>query len=83
MSTSIIVAGDFCPRFRTAELFEKEQYEEVLHKVVPFVSNCDYSIVNFECAIADDTDAKPIKKCGPAISCSERGTGPKRLFFGR
>lgn len=73
MSTSIIVAGDFCPRFRTAELFNKEEYEKVLQEVVPFVSNCDYSIVNFECAIADDTDAKPIKKCGPAISCSEKG----------
>lgn len=73
MRTSIIIAGDFCPRFRTAELFEKEQYEEVLHEVVPYVSNCDYSIVNFECAIANGTNAKPIKKCGPAISCSEEG----------
>lgn len=73
MSTSIVVAGDFCPRYRTAELFEKEQYDEVLHEVVPYISNCDYSIVNFECAIANNTDAKPIKKCGPAISCSEKG----------
>ena len=38
MSTGIIVAGDFCPRFRTAEMFEKEQYEEVLYEVVPYVS---------------------------------------------
>ena len=73
MSVSIIVAGDFCPRFRTANLFDQELYEEVLHEVVPIVANSDYSIVNFECAIANGTEAKPIKKCGPAISCSEKG----------
>lgn len=67
------MAGDFCPRFRTAELFEQKKHEVVLHEVVPYLSKCDYSIVNFECAIADGTNAKPIKKCGPAISCSEEG----------
>lgn len=70
---TLLVAGDFCPRYQIAELFDNKAFERVLGKVKNIVSESDYSIVNFECAVAEGTGARPIEKCGPAISCSESG----------
>lgn len=47
----VLIAGDFCPRYRIAELFESGQYEEVLKEVKPIVTGADYSVVNLECPV--------------------------------
>lgn len=68
----VLVGGDFCPRDRVAALFEKEEYSVVLDKVRPLISSVDYSIVNFECPVCDNT-LRPIDKCGPNLRCSIKG----------
>lgn len=65
----ILVAGDFCPQYRVANLFEKGEYQSVLGEVKDILSNVDYSIVNFECPVVEGNGEK-IKKCGPNLCCS-------------
>jgi poly-gamma-glutamate synthesis protein (capsule biosynthesis protein) len=68
----IIVTGDFCPQKRVAELFDKDEYKTVLDDVKQIISDTDYSIVNFECPVADDSTTA-IRKQGPSLRCSEKG----------
>ncbi len=68
----VLVAGDFCPRYRVAEKFEQGDYESVLGEVKEIISDADYSIVNFECPVTKGGE-KPIEKCGPNLQCSEKG----------
>lgn len=68
----VLIAGDFCPQQRVAELFNKEEYNEVLGEIKPDVCQVDYSIVNFECPICVD-DVLPIEKKGPNLRCTENG----------
>ena len=69
---NILIAGDFCPRYRVAKKFEEGDYESVLSEVKEVIANADYSIVNFECPITKGGE-KPIKKVGPNLQCSEKG----------
>lgn len=68
----VLVAGDFCPRYRVAEKFEQGDYESVLGEVKEIISDADYSIVNFECPVTKGGE-KPIVKFGPNLQCSEKG----------
>lgn len=68
----LLVAGDFCPQNRVAELFDQGKYNLVLGEVKDVISAVDYSIVNFECPITRG-DEKAIEKCGPNLHCSEHG----------
>lgn len=68
----ILIAGDYCPQNRIADLFDKRLYFEVLGDVKKVVESVDYSIVNFECPVCDGNE-KPIRKCGPNLKCSENG----------
>ena len=68
----VLIAGDFCPRYRVAEKFEKDDYEPVLGEVKDIVSGADYSIVNLECPVTKGGEM-PIEKCGPNLQCSEKG----------
>lgn len=68
----VLIAGDFCPRYRVTEKFEKGDYESVLGEVKEIISDADYSIVNFECPVTEGGE-KPIEKCGPNLQCSENG----------
>ena len=65
----VFIAGDFCPRFRVSECFEKKDYAKVLQEVTRFTKESDYSIVNFECPVATQSDI-PIVKSGPNLRCS-------------
>ena len=67
----IIIAGDFCPKDRVADLFEKEKYGEVLGEVKPIVEGADYAIVNLESPIVNG-EAAPIKKSGPNLKSSNK-----------
>lgn len=68
----VLVAGDFCPQSRVAELFEKGSYSDVLGEVKETIESADYSIVNFECPITKGGE-KPIEKIGPNLHCGESG----------
>ncbi len=68
----ILVAGDFCPRLRVVDLFEKGSFESVLGEVKKEIDNADYSIVNFECPVTRGEE-KPIEKFGPNLQCSKKG----------
>lgn len=66
----VIIAGDFAPRARLAKHVESRRFSEIFPKnLVNVIKSADYSIVNFESAIIDST-FKPIKKCGPNLSCT-------------
>lgn len=65
---NIVIAGDFCPKDRVAELFEKGRYEEVLGEVKDVIEAADYAIVNLEAPIVRGKGI-PIKKSGPNLKC--------------
>ena len=67
---NILIAADYCPSKRVADVIEQGHYETVFSKIKPI--EADYKIVNFECAVASKEDT-PIKKCGPNLKCSPRG----------
>ena len=64
----ILIAGDYCPYARIAQKVEQQDYAFFDH-IKDIVKQADYSIVNFECPVVEG-DAKPIKKCGPALRTS-------------
>lgn len=68
----IIIAGDYCPINRVADVLEEQGYEDVLGTIKCIVSEADYSIVNLECPVVE-RNAIPIEKCGPNLKCSNRG----------
>ena len=65
----ILIAADYCPKDRVANLVEKGQYEAIFDEVKPIVVLSDYSIVNFECSVRT-TESGGIKKAGPSLMCS-------------
>ena len=74
----ILVAGDFCPRYRVSNLIETDNYAFVLEEVRSVTDKADYSIVNLECPVVTG-EAKPIAKLGPNLCCSPQGV--KALQF--
>lgn len=70
----VIVAGDFCEKDRVADQISRENYAGVFGEVKPVLESVDFSIVNFEFPIVDDTSGHPIEKCGPALK-----GGPKSV----
>lgn len=69
----ILIAGDFCPRDRVAQLIENESDIKVIPPPVKHLINkgIDYRIVNFECAVAD-ASVSGITKCGPHLHCTDK-----------
>ena len=61
----VLIAGDYCPHARIAQMVEQQDYAFFDH-IKDIVKQADFSIVNLECPVVDG-DAKPIKKCGPAL----------------
>lgn len=68
----IIIAGDFCPQNRVAELIEKEDFQTLFGNTKDILSKADYRIVNFECPVINGRE-KPIVKQGPNLQCSSKG----------
>lgn len=65
----VLIAGDFSPKFRLAQMVECGKYQEILGEVAPLIQGADYSMVNFESTIVGEED-RPIRKCGPNLSCT-------------
>ncbi len=68
----VLVAGDYCPQERVADLFEKNNFSSVFGSIKPLITEADVSIVNLECPVCDG-DGQPIKKVGPNLHCSSKG----------
>lgn len=62
----ILVAGDFCSRYRTRDVIDGGTYDKALEAVVPFTAQSDYSILNLECPILKGAPS-PIEKQGPNL----------------
>jgi len=68
----VIVAGDYCERYRVADAVAKENYGQLFDsEVCSCIKAADYSIINFEFPIVIG-DNKPIEKCGPNLKGSIR-----------
>lgn len=63
----VVVAGDFCDRYRVSNLIKTEDYAALFSEVYDVIHNADYSIVNFEFPIVSE-NGKPIPKCGPNLA---------------
>lgn len=64
--TKILIAGDFCPKDRIADIIPTINRDDILHNVAPIIKNCDLSIINLECPLIS-TNAEPIIKEGPNL----------------
>ena len=66
----VLVAGDFAPRARLANQIEEKRYSDVFpENLREVIKSVDFSFVNFESPIVEDT-YKPIPKCGPNLHCT-------------
>lgn len=66
----LLIAGDFAPMNRIAEMMEKSDYS-FFEEVRQYTSSADYSLLNLECPIADNS-CHPILKSGPNLKCSSK-----------
>ena len=66
----ILIAGDFCDKYRVTDAISHRNFGLMFDDIVGVVSQADYSIVNFEFPIVNDS-AIAIKKCGPNLSGQE------------
>lgn len=64
----LLIAGDFYPSARVADLFVKGDYASVLSSVKEVVSSADLAVVNLECPVGGSS---PISKVGPALQCGK------------
>ena len=71
MRFTILIAGDYCPRGRVADIVDVGDFERLFGQVKPVAETCDYSIVNFECPVRI-TEGGGIKKAGPSLKCSPK-----------
>ena len=65
----ILIAGDYCPIGRTAQLLRNERYSELFNGFEEITAKVDYAIVNFECPITQSNDK--IDKTGPNIKTED------------
>lgn len=76
----IVIAGDYCPHDRVASIIESGDVHSVVSEDVKrILKAADYSIINFECPIADDT-CKPIEKTGPNLKTQNRAIDLIKAF---
>lgn len=66
----ILIAGDFAPIARVAQLINNGDYSTVFSEVKTFTDKVDYSIVNLESPIVKSSLAQKVKKYGPHLQCT-------------
>lgn len=67
----LLITGDFCPRDRVARKIDIGEKGILSTSVLEQIAKADYSITNFECAVADAL-IPGILKCGPNLHCSDK-----------
>lgn len=65
----LLIAGDWCPAGRVADLVDRKEGETVFRSVKPLVEAVDFGVVNLECPVVEHA-ARPIPKCGPNLKTS-------------
>lgn len=71
MSAKVIIAGDLCIQDRAARMPFADLCS--CHSAVKQLTDTvDYSIVNLECSVTNDNNAKPIKKAGKALRNNDK-----------
>lgn len=68
----ILIAGDYCPRYRIQEKLDQDDFSSVLGDVKPILTQVDYSIVNFECPVVKGL-TEPKMKWGPNLKTNKKG----------
>lgn len=64
----ILVAGDFCQRYRVDDVIRNRRFGELFDNIKPLIASSDFSIVNFEFPIVPfGINPQPIPKCGPNL----------------
>lgn len=72
---NILVAGDFSPRENLNNLIVSGNYNDAFNEIKDLNNRMDYSVVNFESTVTNDTCC-PIEKNGPNLKCT-----PKSISF--
>lgn len=67
MDISLLIAGDVVPRRRTVPLFENLQTDALFPGFRDILKQVDYSLVNFESPVLENSDIVPIKKSGGSL----------------
>lgn len=67
----LLITGDFCPQDRIAALIDNNEKGVFGTGVMQCIATADYTITNFECAVAD-ASVPGIPKCGPHLHCSDK-----------
>lgn len=67
----IVVAGDFCDRYRVSDQINRGEFASMFDSVKPIIQEADQSFVNFEFPIVEKI-GEPIGKCGPNLKGSVR-----------
>lgn len=68
----ILIAGDYAPGGRVAQLIHENKFENIFSEVQPYTLCADYSILNLEAPVVDTDKVTPISKCGPHLKCSAK-----------
>lgn len=76
----LLIAGDYCPKNRIANLIEKSDYESIFSHVKPIFEQVDFSIINLEAPIIEDDCVSPIKKAGPSLKCTKKVIDPLKYL---
>ena len=62
----VLIAGDFCSRYRTQDVIESGNFDNALKGIIPITLQNDYSVLNLECPIIKGNPS-PISKQGPNL----------------
>ena len=71
----IVIAGDYCPKDRVAELIDSNRYENIFSDVTEIIAQVDFRILNFECPIVNG-ECRPIEKNGPCLKTTKNSLKP-------
>ena len=71
----IVIAGDYCPKDRVAELIDSNHYENIFSDVTEIIAQADFRILNFECPIVNG-ECRPIEKNGPCLKTTKNSLKP-------
>ena len=71
----IVIAGDYCPKDRVAELIDSNRYENIFYDVTEIIAQADFRILNFECPIVNG-ECRPIEKNGPCLKTTKNSLKP-------
>lgn len=67
--TRILIAGDYVPCGRAAQLIASGRADQLFAPMHSLIEGADWSVVNLECAVTDAL-CRPIRKAGASLHCT-------------